>query len=429
MDPTWQKIILAGVPPSLKFFLANFQKNADSPEELKKQKSLFLLHGPPGGGKTSAARLLAMILHRPLLEISCPGVQTKYKGSAVENLVKMLRPAFDSFNAWVICLDEVDALNNTNGNSSETSSSQSRSNAFGILQKLKDNSANPNITLIMTTNFKSKIPHSVLSRIERGSINVPLPDYDTRRKIAALLLEKKNILYSPCILDIIARETGGMIPAITSGLSVREIFGIICAMEDILKMHSQAISGITSAYDPALIVTPEVTYQAIKFVRNNISDEGYPTTAEGRLLKKYMDNKHFWPAVNAFTSLWSTAIATAGYQLQKSGDRRAERDEERNIERIDRERRGEDRAERDEKRSIENQKMQKAGLMLTHRSGKFQAETHETQTKNSSDNIVWQALRGINVANNNRRVKNEATKARNDYEQDTGKILKDANVK
>lgn len=354
MDATWQKVVLAGYPDALKFYLELFEVHKNSPERIAQMKSFYFLHGHPGGGKTSAAYMIAKLLNRPYLEVRCPGLQTVYRASAVTNLEAILAPIFDSFDPWVICLDEIDALQRTDGRSDQASSSQGRSQALSLLQQMKDNCDNPNIIIIATSNYKNEIPASIMDRIGVGAVHIPMPDYETRKQIAEFLLQKRNIIYSQEILDTIAHETGGMVPSLTTGLSSRAIGDVVFKMSEFIAIENAQKDDLL---EQVSIATPEITHRAIMRVREAISEGGQPITGEGRWFKECLDSKHFWPAVGTVFSIYNAiqstisawhgaqvsseqlALSRAGLRLQESGEARAMRDEER--------------AMRDEERHIE----------------------------------------------------------------------------
>ncbi len=318
MEQHWQKIVLAGYPRELKFFLKKFQDCNCSIEKIQKKRKLFFLHGYPGGGKTSAAQMLAIILKWPLVIIRCPGIQSEFQSSAAKNLERMLKPIFDSHYPWVICLDEIDALQQAEGNSARTNNlSQQRTMALGMLQQMADSADNPNVILIGTSNYASSIPKSTTDRFNVGIIYIPMPNYDARREIAQCLLEKESIKYSKDVLNIIARETGGMLPTFTTGLSSRSIEGIIYMIGELSNNK---------------IATPKITQQAIKLVQKGFDQCGQPTTFEGRWLEKKLESPNFWPWMN-----WGTNVAfsLAGITFQALAEMRTGREENRSVEQLD----------------------------------------------------------------------------------------------
>ena len=81
--------------------------------------SRLILHGPPGNGKSTIARLMAELTNRELIELPGPSVVDKYVGNGAENVRLTFSKARDMVamleRGAIIFMDEIDAIaaNNT----------------------------------------------------------------------------------------------------------------------------------------------------------------------------------------------------------------------------------------------------------------------------------------------------------------------------
>lgn len=71
--------------------------------------TLALFHGPPGNGKTMAAKMLASVINAPLYRVSCEGLLEAYLGKSEENIRNVMEWLAGAGEA-VVLFDECEAL-------------------------------------------------------------------------------------------------------------------------------------------------------------------------------------------------------------------------------------------------------------------------------------------------------------------------------
>lgn len=172
----------------------------------------FLLHGPPGSGKTLIARNIGKILNcvqgEPVLG---PSLLGRYVGESEENVRKLFAPAISNPSALhlIIC-DEFDAICKKRGSHSD--STGVHDNVVNQLLSMIDGPTElDNVILICTTNRIDLIDEAALrpGRLE-VQIETHLPDEHGRVDILAIhskTMASKGYLDSTVDLSAIATLT------------------------------------------------------------------------------------------------------------------------------------------------------------------------------------------------------------------------------
>lgn len=144
---------------------------------------VMLFHGPPGTGKTHAARCLAGELERPLGLASLDRLQNKWHGDTE----KALRKAFDEAAGAgaLLLLDEVDALLCARG----TMVLSWQISQVNTLLKLLEA---PPVPVILCTNFLHALDAAVHRRIQH-LVEFPIPDRRQRMSLWNLELDRHGI--------------------------------------------------------------------------------------------------------------------------------------------------------------------------------------------------------------------------------------------
>ncbi|EXX69057.1 AAA family ATPase AFG3 [Rhizophagus irregularis DAOM 197198w] len=104
-DKAFDKLVLDQTRKSLIESLVKFEYSKTDIISNKGDGCTFLLHGPPGVGKTLTAEAISEKLHRPLYIVSIGEL-----GTDAKNLEKELRNIFEMADIWnaIILIDEVD---------------------------------------------------------------------------------------------------------------------------------------------------------------------------------------------------------------------------------------------------------------------------------------------------------------------------------
>lgn len=159
---------------------------------------IFLLHGPPGQGKTLTAEAIAELLHRPLYSISIGEL-----GVDPDGLEKSLRKVLDIATVWnaVLLLDEADIFLEERNESDIV-----RNAMVGVFLRLLEYHQG---VMFLTTNRVKNIDNAFYSRITL-SLKFDEADRDKRFKIWQNLLSSAKIdLPNEEVMDLSAIPMNG----------------------------------------------------------------------------------------------------------------------------------------------------------------------------------------------------------------------------
>ncbi len=136
-----------------------------------------LLHGPPGVGKTLAARWLAARVGMPLATLSIARTMNSYLGKTGQNIVKVLDYA--QANPCVLFLDEFDAIGKRRSDDQDVGELK---RVVNVLLQAVDQWSGPSL-LVAATNHQSLLDEAITRRFE-ASIEFPPA---TKQQIARVL--------------------------------------------------------------------------------------------------------------------------------------------------------------------------------------------------------------------------------------------------
>ena len=154
-DDAWDKLVLEEEKKDLVYSLVKFHGSGFTDIiEGKGGGTIFLLHGPPGWGKTATAEAVAELLHKPLYSVGVGEL-----GTSTDALEERLRNILDVAVIWnaVLLLDEADIfLEERDEHNIE------RNAMVGVFLRLMEYH---NGVLFLTTNRVKKIDSAFYSRI------------------------------------------------------------------------------------------------------------------------------------------------------------------------------------------------------------------------------------------------------------------------
>ncbi|MDP9357600.1 MAG: ATP-binding protein [Chloroflexota bacterium] len=200
-DHSWDRLILPSKTISILERIAEEHQRRDlliSGGVRPKRRVLFF--GPPGCGKTLAAKVMSSILSRPLVTVRFDAVVSSYLGETAANL----RRVFDFIERddWVVLFDEFDAIGKDRDNPFEHGELK---RVVNTLLQLMDAFRGESL-LIAATNHEGLLDSALWRRFE-ALVQFPVPREQDRLLMLRLFL--KGYGGSDLPLPSVARQLGG----------------------------------------------------------------------------------------------------------------------------------------------------------------------------------------------------------------------------
>ena len=169
----------------------------------------LLFEGPPGTGKTSAAKAIAAHASVALIYVPLEAVASKYYGES-ERLLAQVFQLCDRLEGAVVFLDEVDALAQTRGGEMHEATRRLLS---VLLRRIDGLDSRGRTVVVAATNRKQDLDPALVSRFD-AAIEFGLPTEPCRGDIMGCYAKHLTVEE----LAAVARATGGM-----SGRDLRDV--------------------------------------------------------------------------------------------------------------------------------------------------------------------------------------------------------------
>ncbi|XP_026688755.1 nuclear valosin-containing protein-like, partial [Diaphorina citri] len=172
----------------------------------------FLLHGPPGAGKTLLAHALAGELNVPLLKVAGPEIIGGISGQSEERIRDLFEQALSSAPC-IIFFDEVDAISPDRESASKDMERRIVAQLLTSLDNLEFDESGKQVLVIGATNRPDSIDPALrrAGRFER-EVCLGIPDRESRLEILKVITKNRKL--APEIsLQVLAERTPGYVGA------------------------------------------------------------------------------------------------------------------------------------------------------------------------------------------------------------------------
>ena len=208
-----------GGSDKIKEIFKTIKKVIDDPESAKEyniRSGNVLLYGPPGTGKTMLGKAAAKECGMNFIEMG-QEIFDKYVGQSQQNV----RRYFEAVKKNVPCILFIDEVDGILSRRSDEYDSTSKKVVNQFLKGWDDIMKQPKVFVIAATNNRQLLDQAAWDRFGEH-IEVPLPDYATRKKIfeISLGIKREKVLENGIDYDLLA--------TLTEGFSGRDIEKSVC---------------------------------------------------------------------------------------------------------------------------------------------------------------------------------------------------------
>ena len=226
--PEFIKILLAVAPKKFKDAIEK-ARDPNCPDELRVKR--VLLHGAPGNGKTTLAKLVAQEMGVNFVLVNSSLLGTEYVNSVAQNLMKKIQPHLN--RPCVILLDEADSILRESTGSNDPA----RGVAQQVWQVLDELQQLPHVIVFGATNNIKSMPEPVQSRFSKHIIEIPYADPQTKKEMIRFYLKEYTHECDDKFLSSFVEKC--------KDLSARDIENIVYGAKDAAYMRKPAPMLVT----------------------------------------------------------------------------------------------------------------------------------------------------------------------------------------
>ncbi|EEZ99985.1 Nuclear valosin-containing protein-like [Tribolium castaneum] len=194
----------------------------------------FLLHGPPGCGKTLLANAIAGEIGVPLLKVAAPELVAGVSGESEERIRELFERAIFS-TPCILFIDEIDAITPNRQNAQKEMERRIVAQLLSCLDDLSQNECGDRVLVIGATNRPDAIDPALrrAGRFDR-EICLGIPDVQARVQILKVLTAKLK-LSEDFDYDFLAKHTPGYVGADLMSLTREAAMAAVNRMLNKLK--------------------------------------------------------------------------------------------------------------------------------------------------------------------------------------------------
>ena len=224
-------------------------------EKLSHGKGLSVLFsGPPGTGKTMAAKIIAHDLHLDLYKIDLSALVSKYIGETEKNLAKIFDEA-EKTHA-ILFFDEADALFGKRTDISDAHDRYANIETSYLLQKVEEYDG----IIILASNLRENMDVAFTRRI-RFIVEFPFPNVESRKKIWEAHFPSQAPVSTEVDVELLAQHVpiaGGNIKNIVLNAAFSAAAnGHVITMEHILHGTKREFEKIGKRWDDKNVLSTQ----------------------------------------------------------------------------------------------------------------------------------------------------------------------------
>jgi transitional endoplasmic reticulum ATPase len=178
----------------------------------------FILHGPPGTGKTYLAKAVAYQMNANVVVVSGPEVVNMYLGESERRIRELFAEARRNAPS-VLIFDEFDAIAGQRSGDGGSGSRAQNAMVAQILTEMDGFRPEVQMLVIGTTNRIDIVDEALLRPSRFQSLAIGLPDADARRDIARIHARRFGIDVEPALIEQIVKSTENF-----NGDEIRSLF-------------------------------------------------------------------------------------------------------------------------------------------------------------------------------------------------------------
>jgi SpoVK/Ycf46/Vps4 family AAA+-type ATPase len=202
---------MIGKPPSKVWWIIKqllLQDETDGPLLIKNR---LILHGAPGNGKSTLARMIAELTDRVFIQLDGPSIVNKFQGSGAEKVEQLFKDVISNIEIYgtkaIIFIDEIDAIAVNTENEHRGDHKAALQQLWLELDRYKND---PRIFVVVATNHFKKLDNIFLDRFGNNIIELKNPGPTKRKAVLVHYLAQRAITLDDDLIDVLIAKSRGL---------------------------------------------------------------------------------------------------------------------------------------------------------------------------------------------------------------------------